>query len=75
MKRFLMVGVLVGLLAVSAFAGDSSTSGSPAPQPPNGTPGTTNITEPGEIPTSNAVEELSSEALSALLSVLCFLGV
>ena len=72
MKRFLMVGVLVGLLAVSAFAGDSSTSGSPAPQPPNGTPGTTNITEPGEIPTSGQAE-LSSEALSALLSVLSFL--
>ena len=73
MKRFLMVGVLVGLLAVSAFAGDSSTSGSPAQQPPNGTPGTTNITEPGEIPTSGK-SELSSDALSALLSVLSFLA-
>ena len=72
MKRFLMVGVLVGLLAVSAFAGDVSTSGSPAPQPPNGTPGTTNITEPGDIP-SDGKAELSSEALSALLSVLSFL--
>ena len=74
MKRFLMAGLLVGVLAVSAFAGDSSTCGSPAPQPPNGTPGTTNITEPGEIPTSSAVEELSSDALSALLSVLSFLA-
>ena len=72
MKRFLMVGVLVGLLAVSAFAGDSSTSGSPAPQPPNGTLGTTRITEPGDIPTDGK-SELSSEALAALLSVLSFL--
>ena len=71
MKRFLMVGVLVGLLAVSAFAGDSSTSGSPAPAP-TGTPGTTN-TAPGDIPTDGK-SELSSDALSALLSVLSFLA-
>ena len=70
MKRFLMVGVLVGLVAVSAFAGDSSTSGSPAPAP-TGTPGTTS-TAPGDMPTSDKAE-LSSDALSALLSVLSFL--
>ena len=70
MKRFLMVGVLVGLLAVSAFAGDSSTSGSPAPAP-TGTPGTIN-TAPGDMETPGK-SELSSDALSALLSVLSFL--
>jgi hypothetical protein len=69
MKRFLMVGVLVGLLAVSAFAGDSSTSGSPAPAPG----GATETTDPGDIP-SVGKAELSSEALSALLSVLSFLA-
>ncbi|MGH9871961.1 MAG: hypothetical protein ACRD9S_05775 [Pyrinomonadaceae bacterium] len=73
MKRFLMVGGLVGLLAVSAFAGDSSTSGSPAPAP-TGTPGTTNTT-PGDVPTVGKAEELSSDALSALLSALSFLGI
>ena len=72
MKHFLMVGVLVGLLAVSAFAGDSSTSGSPAPAP-TGTLGTTS-TAPGDIP-SDGKAELSSDALSALLSVLSFLAV
>lgn len=72
MKRFLMAWVMAGLFAVSAFAGDVSTSGSPAPAP-TGTPGTTN-TAPGDIQ-SVGKSELSSEALSALLSVLSFLTV
>jgi hypothetical protein len=71
MKRFLMACVIAGLLAVSAFAGDVSTSGSPAPAPSGATETTK---KPGDIP-SDGKSELSSEALSALLSVLCFLGV
>jgi len=60
MKRFLMAGLLVGVLAVSAFAGDSSTCGSPAPQP-------------GDLPTGGAPNQFSSDALSALLSMLSVL--
>ena len=72
MKHFLMVGVLVGLLAVSAFAGDSSNSGSPAPAPSGATETTTS---PGDMPTGGVSQELSSDALSAFLSVLSFLAV
>lgn len=71
MKRFLMAWVMAGLVAVSAFAGDVSTSGSPAPAP-SGTPGTTNTT-PGDMPISGK-SDLSSDALSAVLSVLSFLA-
>ena len=76
MKRFLMACVIAGLLAVSAFAGDVSTSGSPAPAPGGPTASTqaSDVPAPGDIPISGK-SELSSEALTALLSVLSFLGV
>ena len=76
MKRYLMALALTGLLAVSTLAGDISTSGAPAPAP-NGitqTPGAAQ-TPPGQIPSDGKAEELSSDALSALLAVLSFLAV
>jgi hypothetical protein len=70
MKRFIITLVLTLALSVSVFAGDIPTSGSPAPlSPPNAA---TETTEPGDIQTPGKAE-LSSEALSALLSVLSFL--
>lgn len=71
MRRFLMALALTGLLTVSALAGDSSTSGSPAPAP-NGTVQPI-ITTPGEIPISGVVDQISTDALSTLMSVLGFL--
>ena len=74
MKRYLMAFALTGLLAVSTLAGDISTSGAPAPAS-NGTSETTTSTSPGDIPSGGKAEELSSDALSALLAVLSFLAV
>ena len=72
MKRFLAALAITCVLSVSAFAGDMPISGSPAPPPPP-SKATMETTEPGDIPTSGR-SELSSEALSALLSVLSFLA-
>ena len=69
MKRYLAAFALIGLLTVSALAGDISTSGAPA-QTSNGT--TVSPTSPGDIP-SGGRAELADDALSALLSVLSFL--
>ncbi|MGH9931381.1 MAG: hypothetical protein ACREA9_19415 [Pyrinomonadaceae bacterium] len=74
MKRFLVAFALAGLLAVSALAGDISTSGAPTPAS-NGTSVTTTSMSPGDVPTVGVAEQLSSDALSALLSVLSFLAV
>ncbi len=84
MKQFLTALALTGLLAVSAAAGDISTSGSPAPgsngstasavsgeRPTSGA--ATTSTEPGEIPSGDVADQISDEALSALLSVISFL--
>ena len=71
MKRFLAALALTCVLSVSAFSGDMPISGSPAPSPPSGT--TMDTTEPGDIQTPGKAA-LSSEALSALLSVLSFLA-
>jgi hypothetical protein len=73
MKRFLMALALTTLLAISAIAGDVSTSGSPAP-PPSGATQTTTPTSPGDIPSVGAAEQISDAALSALLTVLGFLA-
>ena len=72
MKRFLTILMLSCILSVPVVAGEIPTSGSPAPAS-NGTPVTINSTDPGDIPTDGKAE-LSSEALSALLSVLSFLA-
>jgi hypothetical protein len=68
MKRFIIALALALALSGSVFAGDITTSGSPAPGeiPTSGAPA------PGDIP-SGSKSELSSDALSALLSVLSFL--
>ena len=71
MKRFLMASTLGCLLAVSALAGEISTSGSPAPVPVGNT--TTNKTEPGDIPTAGAAERVSDAALSAVLTLFSLL--
>jgi hypothetical protein len=73
MKRFLAAIAITWVLSVSAFAGDMPISGSPAPPPPSyATTETTGNTDPGDIQTPG--KALSSEALSALLSVLSFLA-
>ena len=75
MKRFLAAIAITWVLSASAFAGDMPISGAPAPPPPS--TATTEVaasTEPGEVETPGR-SELSDEALSALLSVLSFLGV
>ena len=72
MKRFLAAMAITSVLSVSAFAGDMPISGSPAPPPPPPSNATIETTEPGDIQTPGKAE-LSSEALSALLSVLSFL--
>jgi hypothetical protein len=80
MKRFLMALALTSWLAGSAIAGDVSTSGSPAPAP-SGTTQTAPSTLAGDVPSvpgdipCGGSQHLSSDVLSALLSVLGFLVV
>ena len=76
MKRFLAAIAITWVLSFSALAGDMPISGSPAPAPGGPTESTqaSDMPAPGDIPVSGK-SELSSEALSALLSVLSFLGV
>jgi len=68
MKQLLMTLALTCAFACSVSAGDIPSDGSPAPgdMPISGKPA------PGDIP-SGGKSELSSDALSALLSVLSFL--
>jgi hypothetical protein len=72
MKRFLAAMAITSVLSVSAFAGDMPISGAPAPQP--GDMPTSGTPAPGDVP-SDGKSDLSSEALSALLSALSFLGI
>jgi hypothetical protein len=67
MKRLLMASVLAGLLAVTAMAGDISTSGSPSPSqiPSDG------VT--GQIPNVGAVDPVSDAVLSGVLAALSLL--
>ena len=74
MKRFLITIALTCALSSSAFAGLIPSVGAPAPAS-NGTSETTTSTSPGDIPSGGKAEELSSDALSALLAVLSFLAV
>jgi len=75
-KRLLMTLAIACVLSTSAIAGDIPSVGAPAPPPQSiGTMDTTNSTSPGgDIPISGK-SDLSSEALSALLSALSFLGI
>lgn len=78
MKRFSMMVALVCVLSTSVLAGEVPTVGAPAPPPPNGVAAPTNPGDipsggkPGDISTSGAPDWLSSDALSALLSVFSF---
>jgi len=75
MKRPLMTVFLTCLLSVSALAGEQHTGDSPAPTP-SGTPGMTaspvEILSTPIVPTSEALQQISDAALSALLSVFSF---
>lgn len=73
MKRFVITIVLTCALSSSALAGDIPSLGFAAPAPNGSTPATT--TSPGEIPTDGVKVELSSAALSALLTVVRLLSV
>ena len=68
MKRLLISLTLAVVLSSPAMGGDIPSGGIAPPTGP------TAATEPGDVP-SVGKSELSSEALSALLSVLSFLGV
>lgn len=72
MKRFVMAITLGCVLSGLVLAGEVP-SVVPAP-PANGMTQTTSPS-PGEIPTSGVAEQISSEALTALLSVLSFLAI
>ena len=76
MRRFLIAIALTCALFSSAFAGDIPSDGSAAPKPSGitQTPGETQ-TPPGDISTSGAPVQVSSDALSALLSAFSFLVV
>ena len=75
MKRFLIAIALTCVLSSSALAGDIPSDGSAAPKP-SGITQTTGETQtpPGDIPSGGKAEELSSDTLSAVLSVLSFLA-
>lgn len=82
MKRLFATIAVVCLFSIPALAGDIPTLGTPQPTqasstdpgdiPSGGAPATS--TAPGEIPTGDVADHISDEALSALLSVLSFLG-
>jgi hypothetical protein len=71
MKRFMTIAGLMCVLCTSTLAGEIP-SGGIAPPPATGTTEATPTTDPGEIPTVGEAESLSSDALSALLSVFSF---
>ena len=72
MKRLLTAMALTCAFACSISAGDIPSDGAPAPA--SNSVSETTSTSPGDLP-SVGKSELSSEALSALLSVLSFLGI
>ena len=72
MKRFILALALTLAFSSSVFAGDIPTSGAPAPTGP--TASTSDESAPGDVP-SVGKSDLSSDALSALLSALSFLGI
>lgn len=78
MKRLVMTFGLTCVLSISTLAGNIPTVPGPPPSPQ----GTRNATSPGQIPTvpgdvptGGSAEQLSSTALSALLTVLGLLSV
>ena len=73
MNRFVLSVVLTSILSASALAGEIPTGGI-APPPTGGTTQTASSTAPGDIPSVGYAEELSSTALSALLTVVGLLS-
>ena len=73
MKRFLAAIAVICVLTVSALAGDIPTLGSPQPAPREKSRTITRAT--GDIPSVPVAEQLSGDALTALLSALTFLTV
>ena len=73
MKRFLIAIALTCALSSSAFAGEIPSVGAPAPAS-SGTTDPTTSSSPGDIPSVGVAEQLSSDALSALLSAFSFLA-
>lgn len=74
MKQFLLAAVLVCSLASMALAGEIPSVGSPTPPPANG-PNGISSNSPGDIPTVNLTDQLSGDALSALMTMLTSLTV
>lgn len=74
MKQFLLAAVLMCSLASIAIAGEIPSVGSPTPPPANGPNGFTS-NSPGDIPSVSLTDQLSSDALSALMTMLTALTV
>jgi hypothetical protein len=74
MKRLLAAPTLALLLCAPALAGDIPTSGTPAPPPSDGT-AQSSTTTLRDIPLVVSVDELSSSALSVLLTAVGVLSV
>ena len=72
MKRFVLAISLTVAISSSVLAGDIPTDGSPAPVP---SASGQIPTVPGEVPTVGMADQISSDAWSALLSMLGFLAV
>jgi hypothetical protein len=70
MKRLMLGMTLTFAFSISALAGEIPSVGAPAPA------GTTKVgnPDPGEVPTTGVADEMASDALSAVLAVLCLLS-
>ncbi|HLN99591.1 MAG TPA: hypothetical protein VK208_14115 [Pyrinomonadaceae bacterium] len=71
MRRLIVTTALMASICSSIIAGDIPSVGAPAPQPTQ----TTTTTAPGDIPTLGVAEQLTSDALSTLVTMLGFLTV
>ena len=69
MKRFLITIAMTCALSSSVLAGEIPSVGAPAPA----SSGATESTSPGDIPSIGMSEQVSGDALSAILSVLSLL--
>jgi hypothetical protein len=71
MKRLFVAISLTCVLSVSALAGEVPTVGVPQPPPS----ATTGLNSSEDMPTDGSADQISGEALSALLALLSFLAV
>ena len=79
MKRLFMTLVLTCALCCAASAGDIPSVNAPVPPPPGQSSSGTSVlgeipSVPGDIPTLGVAEQLSDEALTALLQSLGLLS-